>query len=85
MKFSTPAILVGLAAVSAVVGVASGTSDPASAALDAGAPPANSVSLQPATGDSGTVWKLVLDGDDDFCPGDGIDGYRWSTFIVSPD
>jgi hypothetical protein len=51
-------------------------------ALPAGTPPAGAMVLNPATGDSGTSISMTFANTPQFCPGDAVANYRWTTFIV---
>jgi hypothetical protein len=51
-------------------------------ALPAGTPPAGSMVLNPTSGNSGTPIALTFAQAPQFCPGDAVANYRWTTFIV---
>lgn len=51
-------------------------------ALPAGTPPEGAVTLAPSSGDSGTTIAMSFGGAGGFCPGDGVAGHRYSTYIV---
>lgn len=53
-------------------------------ALPAGTPPAGSMTLVPATGDSATTFRLNFDTppSPQFCPGDNTAGFLYHTFIT---
>jgi hypothetical protein len=72
-------VLAVLTAVASIT-VATG-SNPANAAAP-GTPPNHPVTITPATGNSGTDFKLAINGTDQFCAGDGVAGYFWHTFIT---
>ncbi len=51
-------------------------------ALPSGAPPAGAMVLNPSTGDSGTSISMTFASTPQFCPGDAVASFRWTTFIV---
>lgn len=51
-------------------------------ALPAGTAPAGTVTLNPSSGTSGTTFSIGFPNPPQFCPGDGVAGYRWGTFIT---
>ncbi|HUF97342.1 MAG TPA: hypothetical protein VMM60_04375, partial [Ilumatobacter sp.] len=62
------AVLTAAASITLATG-----SSPANAAAP-GTPPNHPVTMTPGTGDSGTDFKLAIDGVDQFCAGDGVAG-----------
>ncbi len=51
-------------------------------ALPAGTQPAGSITMTPASGDSGTTFALSFAAPPQFCPGDNTASYTWGTFLT---
>jgi hypothetical protein len=82
IRFATRRRIAGLLAAASVVPLVLVTSFTPASALPPGTPPNHPVTMLPATGDSGTDFKLAINGTDQFCAGDGVAGYFWHTFIT---
>ena len=52
------------------------------AALPPGTAPTAGQTLSVTSGDATSDWKLTLTAPNNTCPGDGLAGFRWSTFMV---
>ncbi len=76
--------LLGLAAFASVAAVLPFTNS--AQALPPGTPPAGTAVLSPASGTNATGFQIQLPADPAGggakCPGDGINGYRWGTYIM---
>ena len=82
IRSATRRLIGGLLAAASLVPLVLVASSAPASALPPGTPPTHAVTITPTTGNSGTSFKLAINGADQFCAGDGAAGYRWHTFIT---